>query len=98
MEMQTTYWMDFSIADVFGEAAVKDTFNRVMKGDGVATSNVDYYAEFVFVLNAKCWKYYDEGKHQLSKLYADLYHEANDKAYEIFKTEEERQRYFELTD
>lgn len=25
---KTTFWMDFSIADRFGAAAVKDTFNR----------------------------------------------------------------------
>ena len=28
MEWQTTFWMDFTIADRFGINAVKDTFKR----------------------------------------------------------------------
>ena len=29
---KTTFWMDFSIADKFGIAAIKDTYNRAFKG------------------------------------------------------------------
>ena len=28
---KTTFWMDFSIADKFGIAAIKDTYNRAFK-------------------------------------------------------------------
>ena len=30
-ECQTTFWEDFSIADAFGEDAVKDTFKRAFE-------------------------------------------------------------------
>ena len=30
-EMKTTFWDDFTIADLFGEHAIEDTFNRAFK-------------------------------------------------------------------
>ncbi len=30
-ELTTTFWEDFSIADVFGTKAIRDTFNRAFE-------------------------------------------------------------------
>lgn len=30
-QFKTTFWTDFSIADVFGVSAIKDTFNRAFE-------------------------------------------------------------------
>lgn len=52
-ECKTTFWMDFSIADRFGIAAVKDTFKRAFKE---WRTNVVYLTELVLVLNHKMWQ------------------------------------------
>lgn len=30
-QFKTTFWTDFSIADIFGVSAIKDTFNRAFE-------------------------------------------------------------------
>ena len=72
-EMKTTFWQDFTIADAFGEDAVKDTFRRAF---GEWKHNVVYVTELVLVMNWKCWKHYEHGDMKLSELYSDLYYEA----------------------
>ena len=54
-EPQTTFWMDFSIADKFGKEAVQDTYNRAFAD---WKSNVVYLTEMVLVLNHKIWQHY----------------------------------------
>ncbi len=49
-EMQTTFPMDFSIADTFGANAVKDTFKRAFNE---WKSNYVYLTELVITLNLK---------------------------------------------
>ena len=82
---QTTFWMDFSIADRFGEKAVRDTFNRAFKE---WKTEVIYLTELVLVLNWKCWDHFTEGNFKLSGLYASLFHKANDYARGHLKGEE----------
>lgn len=77
-ETMTTFWSDFTIADVFGIAAIKDTFKRAFSE---WKSNYKYLTELVMVLNWKCWVYYGINN-QYSDLYADLYYQANDYARE----------------
>lgn len=91
---QTTFWMDFSIADRFGEKAVKDTFKRAFKE---WKDEVVYITELVLVLNWKCWDHFNSGDFNLSGLYAKLYHEANDYAREHLKGEE-LEYFFRTTD
>lgn len=31
-KMQTTFWMDFTIADKFGENSIYDTYRRAVEG------------------------------------------------------------------
>lgn len=60
---QTTFWSDFSIAEVFGKddpdkgvAAVQDTYDRAFEE---WKSNVVYITELVLVLNHKIWFWWD---------------------------------------
>lgn len=92
--VSTTFKIDFSIADHFGVEAIKDTFDRAFKEWG---ENVQYIAELAIVLNHKCWDYYFKSNEKYSRLYADLYHQINDYAYEHFEGDD-IQFYFSVTD
>lgn len=91
---QTTFHMDFRIAEHFGIAAVKDTFNRAFKE---WRTNYLYLTELVIVLNHRCWMHYDKGNMELSKLYSDYYYEAREYALDNLKGEE-FEHYFSVTD
>lgn len=84
-QQQTTFWMDFSIADHFGANAVRDTFNRAFKS---WKSNYIYLTELVLVLNRKCWEWYDKGNSELSELYDELFYTAQGYAYDTLKGDE----------
>jgi hypothetical protein len=71
-QFKTTFWSDFSIADIFGEDAVKDTYKRAFKE---WKDDTVYVTELSLVLNWKCWQHYERGNESLSKLYSDLYYE-----------------------
>jgi len=73
-EFKTTFWNDFTIADAFGEDAVRDTFARAFDE---WKSNTAYVTELVMVTNWKCWEHYENGNRAMSELYAELYHEAD---------------------
>lgn len=92
-EMQTTFWMDFSIADKFGVSAIKDTFKRAFKE---WKSNYIYLTELVIVLNHKIWEYYEKND-TYAKLYNDLWEEADNYACENLKGDELR-HFYEVTD
>ena len=52
----TTFYTDFSIADRFGTAAIKDTYKN-----GLEYAKTDYkvLTELVMVLNWKIWEWYE---------------------------------------
>ena len=52
MEWQTTFWMDFTIADRFGINDVKDTFKRAYEE---WKDNYVYLTELEIVMNWNCW-------------------------------------------
>lgn len=64
----TTFYMDFSIADRFGEDAIRDTYKR-----GLAYAKTDYkvLTEFVMVLNWKIWEHYETNE-KYGQLYNSL--------------------------
>ena len=64
---KTTFYTDFSIADKFGVAAIKDTYNRAFNE---WKTDVEYLTELVMVLNWKIWRW-----HQHNEEYAELYNE-----------------------
>ena len=85
-EMTTTFWQDFSIADCFGVASVRDTFNRAFKE---WKSNYVYLTELVITLNLKIWQHYEKnGSCELSRLYNELWEKADNYACENLKGEE----------
>lgn len=86
-EMTTTFWMDFSIADAFGTAAIQDTYNRAFNE---WKSNHVYLTELVIVLNYKIWQWYEQsnGSCEFSRLYNKLWEEADAYALDNLKGEE----------
>ncbi len=51
-ECKTSFWEDFSVAERFGEEAIRDTYKRAKaewKKDRI------YGAELSMILNHKCW-------------------------------------------
>ena len=91
---KTTFWRDFSIADLFGDDEVKYTFKRAFnewKYDAV------YLTELVMVLNHKSWEHYDRGNTSLSQLYVKFYQQADAYACENLKGED-LSYYLDVTD
>lgn len=94
-EFQTTFWEDFSIADVFGDDAIRDTYKRAFEE---WKEDLVYLTELVIVLNMKCWQWY-ESNDKRSALYSDLYYQTNDYAWDFVGDDEEKaDYYFEMTD
>lgn len=92
-ETQTTFWMDFSIADRFGIRAIKDTYKRA---SDAWKNNAVYMTELVMVLNWKCWSWHQKNS-VLCKLYSELYYKARDLAMDTL-TGEDLQYFFRTTD
>ena len=89
----TTFWMDFSTAENFGVAAVKDTYKRAFnewKG------NYEYLTELVMVLNHKIWQWHERNE-ELAKVYNELWEEASEYALDNLK-DNELAYYFDVTD
>ena len=80
----TTFWMDFSIREAFGEKAIKETFTQAFKE---WKDNVPYFTEMVMVLNWKVWQYADWDK-DLAGLYYDLWRLADAYAMKQYKGED----------
>lgn len=71
---KTTFYQDFSIADMFGADAIKDTYKRAFNE---WKNNIQYLTELVMVLNWKIWEYYDP----YNKTYVELYDSLWEQAY-----------------
>lgn len=84
-EFKTTFWSDFSIADRFGEDAVRDTFERAFRA---WKDNHVYLTELVMVLNWKLWQHYEAGNESMAELYDELWGIADEYAVENLKNEE----------
>ena len=93
---RTTFYADLSIAEYYGEANVKDTYNRVMNE---WLDNIEYITESVLCLNWKCWEHHDRDNHGLAVLYHDLYYKAVDEVMEHYKNDQKALLYYyEITD
>lgn len=92
-ECKTTFWMDFTIADRFGEKAIRDTFKRAFRE---WKTNTVYLTELVMVLNHKIWQWYERNEDR-ARLYDELWQKA---AYyaEANLTGEDAEYYFRVTD
>lgn len=84
-QMQTTFWLDFTIADRFGVEGVKDTYKRAFsewKTDYI------YLTELAIVTNWKCWQHYEKGNMELSELYSEYYYKTRSYALNHLKGDE----------
>ena len=89
----TTFWQDFSIADKFGIASVRDTYKRAFEE---WKGNYKYLTELVLVLNHKIWQHYQTNK-ALAEVYDELWKEAYAWGYNNL-TGEELDYFYETTD
>ena len=80
----TTFWDDFSIADVFGASAVKDTYKRAFNE---WKTNYKYLTELVMVLNHKIWQHYQKNE-TLATLKDKLWRAADEWACDNLKGDE----------
>ena len=92
-ELQTTFWDDFTIADLFGLSAIRNTFNRAFEE---WKDNYKYLTELILVLNHKIWQYY-ENRPDMAVLYNTLWEQADQYAKENLKGNE-LSYYWEVTD
>ena len=98
----TTFWQDFSIADVFvlngmEPDAVQDTHNRSWPMVKEMALGIKGLTEYVMVLNWKCWEHHGKDNGKLCKLYQDLYYETHHWALDNLKGEE-LEYYLDTTD
>lgn len=91
---KTTYYEDFSIADAFGIAAVKDTYKSAMKTADFM--GYEYLTELVMALNWKIWEHYEHNE-PLARVYNDLWEKASEHAVKTLKGDE-LQYYFRTID
>lgn len=89
----TTFYIDFSVADQFGESAIKDTYSRAFNE---WKNNYKFITELVMVLNWKCWRWY-EVNNDYSKLYSQMYYMLDEWCMNNLKGEE-LEYYIQTTD
>ena len=70
---KTTFWQDFSIAEWFGENAIRDTYKRAFNEQ---KSNIEYLTELVLILNWKIWQL-AEVNEPIARVYDELWKEAD---------------------
>ena len=80
----STFYRDFSIADLCGIKAIKDTYNRCFK---YWKDDYKYLTELVMALNWKIWEHY-QSNDELAKLYNDLWEKTDLYATSNLKGEE----------
>lgn len=83
-DLITTFWEDFSIADKYGIAGVKDTYKRAFSE---WKDDYKFFTELTLVLNHKIWQHYKSNR-ELAALYDRLWREADEYAMNNFKGEE----------
>lgn len=93
-ETITTFWQDFSIADHFGVAAIKDTFNRAFNE---WKNDYKYLTELVMVLNWKIWEHYKMNNNTCASVYNELWQKADEYACENLHGDEAAY-FFRVTD
>ena len=54
-EFKTTFYEDFSMAEMFGKEAIIDTYKRCLNE---WSSDIKYFTEFVIALNHKILEWY----------------------------------------
>jgi len=81
---KTTFWQDFSIAEWFGEKAIRDTYKRAFNE---WKSNIEYLTELVLILNWKIWQL-AEVNEPIARVYDELWKEADQYCMDNLKGDE----------
>lgn len=90
-EPKTTFWNDFSIADLYGPDAIIDTFKRAFRE---WREDVEYLTELALVLNHKGFFYYREKEPKssslnlISRLYFMMWEQVDNYAHEHLDDED----------
>ena len=92
--VDNTFFMDFSIAGVFGANAVKDTFNRAFKE---WKSDYKMLTALVITLNHKIWQHYEAENNELALVYDELWKKADQYAFDTLK-DDKLEYFIEVTD
>lgn len=83
-KFKTTFYSDFTFAEMFGETGIKDLYKRCLKE---WHWDVKYFTEFVVALNWKIRERFEKDK-KVAKVYDELWREADLLALQIFKGED----------
>lgn len=93
-KMQTTFWMDFTIADKFGENSIYDTYRRAVEG---WKNNAKYMTELTLVLNWKIWQHHEKGNDDIAVVYDKLWRDCDNWCCENLK-DEDLEYHYRVTD
>ena len=88
--IKTTFWGDFSIADIFGAKAIKDTYKRAFES---WKDDIKYITALSITLNHKIWQHYDAGDEELARLYDKLWKELEAYVFDCENAGEENEKY-----
>lgn len=83
--LMTTFFEDFSIADKYGMAAIKDTYQRIFRE---WKHQYKYVTELTLILNWKIWEHESAKNHDVAKLYNDLWIKTDNWAMNNLKGDE----------
>jgi hypothetical protein len=83
-KFETTFWQDFTIADHFGNTAIKDTFRRAFNE---WKDDYRYLTDLVMVLNHKIWEWYEIDENR-ARIYNNFWEQADEFACENLQGEE----------
>ena len=89
----STFFADLSIAECFGEKAVRDTYSKVLKS---WKHDIKYITEFVLCLNHKIWQLFEIDK-SMAELYDKLWKEAISFVEETYSGKD-LSYFYEITD
>lgn len=92
-EVQTSFWEDFTIADLFGLSAIQDTYDRAFKE---WKEDYKFLTELVLVLNHKIWQHY-QSRPEVAALYDSLWRQADQYAMSNL-INDELSYFYEVTD
>lgn len=87
---KTTFWLDFSIAERFGEKAIRRTFDGFMTSFG---DNYEFMTELALTTNHKLNLHFKSNK-ELAKIYEKLWVEVDNYVFEHFKDNEKALSYY----
>lgn len=94
--MSSTFFHDFTIADAFGETAIKDTYKRAVQE---WKHDAEMISELEVALNHKIWQHWKADAIDRSKLYDTLWKELHNNNLDRCEVDPEFSRiHFAITD